>query len=91
MKLEGIFDCVIGKDSCKEEKRSGKPALLALEKLNSTPNKAIVIGDALMDYEMGKNAHLKGEILVATGQTDIEDLKKCSKCTVNDLSEVEIR
>ena len=91
LKLNNIFDCVIGKDSCKEEKRSGKPALLALEKLNSKIENTIVIGDALMDYEMGKNAHLNGEILVATGQTDIEDLKKCSKCVVNNLSEVEIK
>lgn len=91
LNLKEMFDCVIGKDSCKEEKRSGKPALLALEKLNSSIDEAIVIGDALMDYEMGKNANLKGEILVATGQTDIEDLRKCSKCVVNNLSEVEIR
>ena len=89
--LEKYFDCVVGKDSCKEEKRTGKPALLALEKLNSKIEEAIVIGDALMDYEMGKNANLKGEIMVATGQTDIEDLRKCSKCVVNNLSEVEIR
>lgn len=91
LNLKKEFDCVVGKDSCKEEKRSGKPALLALEKLGATPDKTIVIGDALMDYEMGKNANLKGEILVATGQTDIEDLKKYSKCVVNNLSEVEIK
>ena len=88
--LENEFECVIGKDSCKEEKRSGKPALLALEKLGETIDNTIVIGDALMDFEMGKNANLKGAILVATGQTDIEDLKKCTDCVVNNLSEVKI-
>lgn len=88
--LDGIFDCVIGKDSCKEEKRSGKPALLALEKMNGNIENTIVIGDALMDFEMGKNSNLKGEILVATGQTEIEILKEHSKCVVNNLSEVKI-
>ena len=90
LNLKDMFDCVVGKDSCKEEKRSGKPALLALEKLNSNIEDTIVIGDASMDYQMGKNANLKGEILVATGQTDIEDLQKLSNCVVNNLSEVEI-
>lgn len=91
LNLEKMFDCVIGKDSCKKEKRTGEPALLALKEMNSKKEETIVIGDALMDYEMGKNAGLKGEILVATGQTDIEDLQKCSKCTVNNLNEVEIK
>lgn len=91
LNLQDIFDCVIGKDSCSEEKRTGKPALSALQKLNSNPENTIVIGDALMDYEMGKNANLKGEILVATGQTDIEILQKYSTCVVNNLSEVEIK
>ena len=85
-----VFDCVIGKDSCKKEKRTGEPALLALEKLNSSKQETIVIGDALMDYEMGKNAGIR-TILVATGQTDIEDLKKCTNCVVNNLKEVEIK
>ena len=90
LKLDNIFDCVIGKDSCKEEKRSGKPAILALEKIGANADETTVIGDALMDFEMGKNAKLKAEILVATGQTDFEDLKKCSNFVVNNLSEVEI-
>ena len=85
------FECVIGKDSCEYEKKTGKPALLAIEKLQANPESTIVIGDAPMDAMMAENAKLKGSILVSTGQVYLEDLQKFSKYTVKNLSEVKIK
>jgi len=88
LRIDDCFEVVIGKDNCKQDKKTGEPALIALEKLNSKKEETIVIGDAMMDFLMGENAGLKGSILVATGQTDIEVLKECTNCVVQNLSEV---
>ena len=91
LKIDDCFECVIGKDSCEYEKKTGKPALLAIEKLQANPESTIVIGDAPMDAMMAENAKLRGSILVSTGQVDLEDLQKFSKYTVKNLSEVKIK
>ncbi|MCQ2738819.1 MAG: HAD family hydrolase [bacterium] len=88
--IEDCFDCIIGKDDCTKDKKSGEPAIIALEKIKSDKNKTIVIGDALMDYFMAENSGLK-HIIVCTGQTDKDDLIKYTKYVVNDLSEVSIK
>ena len=88
LNIEDCFDVVIGKDNCTKDKKTGEPALVAIDKLNSSKEETIVIGDALMDFLMGENAGLKGSILVSTGQTDIEVLKECTNCVVQNLREV---
>lgn len=90
LNIEDCFSCVIGKDNCKKDKKTGEPALIALKELNALPAETLVIGDALMDYEMAKNAGIENCILVGTGQTEIEDLKKYTKYVVNNLSEIRI-
>ncbi len=88
--LTQYFDLIIGKDDCKFEKKTGKPALLALEKLGTCANNTISVGDAPMDYDMAKNANLKGCILVTTGQVSKNELSKYTHCVVENLSEVTI-
>ncbi len=91
LNLSQYFSLVIGKDNCTKAKKTGEPALIAIEKLGADPDRTISVGDADMDYLMAKNAGLKGSILVATGQTGIEDLSKNTNCVVNKLNEVLIR
>ena len=76
--LEKYFDLVITKEDTTEPKHTGKPALLALEKMNATVENTITIGDAPMDAQMAKNAGLKAAVLLATGQISQENLKKYS-------------
>ena len=90
LKIDKYFDVVIGKDSCLEPKKTGKPALLALDKLNVQPSNAIVIGDAPMDGEMAINAKTQGCILVKTGQTSPKDLGKYATIVCNDLNDINI-
>ena len=79
--LEKYFDLVITKEDTTEPKHTGKPALLALEKMNATVKNTIAIGDAPMDAQMAKNAGLKAAVLLATGQISQEYLKKYSEFT----------
>lgn len=85
------FDLVIGKDSCKQPKKTGEPALVALSELKENASNTISVGDAPMDFEMAKNAHLAGSILVATGQITENKLKKYTNTVVKSLDEVFIK
>ena len=91
LNLSKYFSLVIGKDNCTKAKKTGEPALIAIEKLGANPNKTVSVGDADMDYLMAKNAGLKGSILVATGQIKIEELSKNTNTVVNNLREVLIK
>ena len=59
--------------------------------LNANANTTISVGDAPMDYEMAKNANLKGSILVSTGQIPETKLKQLTDTTVQNLSEVIVK
>lgn len=91
LEIEDYFECVIGKDSCAGLKKTGEPALLALNELKVSADKTIAIGDAPMDSEMADKAKLFGAVLVSTGQVDFEDLSKLSKYCIKNLNEVKIK
>lgn len=88
--LEKYFDLVIGKDDCCKAKKTGEPAKIALKKLNVKAENTISVGDAEMDYLMAKNAGLKGSLLVATGQTPLEELLDYTPTSVEKLKEVQV-
>lgn len=87
---EHFFNVVVGRESSKYTKESGKPTQLALKLLNANPMKTVMIGDAPMDYISAQNAGIEKTILVATGQVDKNTLEKTSVFTLNDLSEIKI-
>lgn len=91
LKIDNYFDCVIGKDACSEEKKTGKPAVIATEKLGVNPKNTIAIGDAPMDFYMSDKAKLKACILVSTGQVEYDNLKALSNYCARNLSEVKIK
>ncbi|MCQ2754608.1 MAG: HAD family hydrolase [bacterium] len=88
LKVDKYFDYVVGKDSCPEPKKTGKPAELVLNKFGVKPENAIVIGDAPMDALMAKNSFMQGSILVQTGQTSLEELTKYATVVCVNLDNV---
>lgn len=84
------FEVVIGRESHPDSKESGKPTILALQKMNAIPKTALMIGDAPMDFISAKNAEIEKIILVATGQIEKEKLLKTSKYVCQNLDEIEI-
>ena len=89
--IDNYFDCVIGKDSCDGEKKTGKPAIMAMQQLGVNASDTIAIGDAPMDYSMSESAKLKGCILVSTGQVELENLQVLSEYCAENLDEVKIK
>lgn len=75
MGIEDIFEIVIALDDVINPKPDPEPILLALERLNATPQEALMIGDNSHDIEGGQNAFVrtagvswtaKGEAYLAT-------------------------
>lgn len=86
-----FFDIVIGKESTKEPKRTGIPALKAIKEMGSNPAHTVCIGDAPMDMQMGKMARCQASIGVTTGQLGIETLSVHTSYVVESLSNLNVR
>jgi pyrophosphatase PpaX len=59
MKLDPFFDVMIAYDHVKKVKPDPEPIFLALEKLGSKPEEALMVGDNFHDVLAGKNAGTK--------------------------------
>ncbi len=62
--LEGLgllnyFDTVLGSDSTPEKKPSPLPVRVVLERLNISPEEAIMVGDSDLDIQAGRGAGLR--------------------------------
>lgn len=61
--LEKYFQCIITADDTQKHKPDPEPIHMALEKLNSLPEKTIMIGDSLFDIKCAHNAGTKAAIV----------------------------
>ena len=66
--ITSYFEYIVGGDSLKQSKSSGKSANLICKNMNIDNKNVICIGDTPIDHEMAINADLKGSILVESGQ-----------------------
>jgi pyrophosphatase PpaX len=55
-KLDQFFDVIVAYDHVKKVKPDPEPIMLALEKLGSTPEETLMVGDNFHDILAGKNA-----------------------------------
>jgi pyrophosphatase PpaX len=58
-KLDEFFDVIVALDHVTKAKPDPEPVLMALEKLGSSPEEAIMVGDNSHDILAGKNAGTK--------------------------------
>lgn len=91
LKINKYFDLVLGKDSCKAPKKTGEPAILALNKMNLYSQNVVVIGDAPMDYLMAENSGIKNVILTTTGHVPHKELSLMTNKVINSLNEIKVK
>jgi phosphoglycolate phosphatase len=91
LKIEKYFDLIIGKESKKEPKHTGIPALEAIKQLGLEKEKTIAIGDAPMDIFMANNSKLKAGVGISTGQVKYEKLSEYTKYLAGSLKEIDIK
>ncbi|GAF14006.1 pyrophosphatase PpaX [Bacillus sp. JCM 19046] len=80
LKLTGLdryFDVLVGLDHVQHEKPHPEPLFKALEQLQSTPDKTLMVGDNSHDIEAGKNAGTKTAAVgwAIKGRSYIESLE----------------
>lgn len=75
IEAEDLFDTVIGLDDVQHAKPHPEPLLLAMERLGSTPDETMMIGDNIHDILGGKNAGVRtaGVAWSAKGEKFIRD------------------
>lgn len=88
--IDNYFSVMLGKGSTKETKKTGAPALMAVELMGLPKENVITVGDAPMDIIMAKNGGLRGGIGVTTGQTVRDVFLNHTPHVVDSLEELQI-
>ena len=70
--LVETFDYVTTADDTDKHKPDPEPAMIALNRLGSTPQEAILVGDTMFDMGCGKNAGMKTVIVGWAMATDAQ-------------------
>jgi alpha,alpha-trehalase len=93
--VEGIFDASVDGIDSSELKLKGKPEpdifLEAARRLNVTPNRSIVIEDALAGVEAGRAGNFTVVVGIDRGEQAEELRKRGANIVVKDLSELQVR
>lgn len=77
IEAEELFDTIVCLDDVQHAKPDPEPLLLAMERLNSSPNETMMVGDNSHDILGGKNAGVRtaGVAWSAKGEKFIRELK----------------
>jgi len=93
MKFLGIRDLIniiVGSDMVEKSKPSPEMVEVICRELKVNPRNSIMVGDAITDVQMGKNALCRKSIGVLTGLTREDDLKEVADIIVNDVGEITV-
>lgn len=85
------IDMVAGADMVEKNKPHPEMIDLILESLNIPREKAVMVGDAITDVQMGAAAGLRASIGVASGLTAAADLLAITPFVIPDIANIEIR
>lgn len=83
-------DSIVGEDRVKSPKPSPEMVELILEETSTDRRRAIMIGDAVTDMEMGVNAGLLASVGVLSGLTSRKELVARTSYVVRDISEIKV-
>lgn len=82
------FDVISTVETTKKHKPNPEPIFYVLNKLNVKPERALYVGDALLDYKCAKNAKVE-YVAVLTGSLKREELEKLGvKNIINSVSDL---
>ncbi len=86
----GKIDLLVGADQVARPKPAPDMIHLILKTLDIQPSRAVMVGDALTDIQMGLNAGLKASIGVLTGFAAAGQLRTLTPFVVQDTSEITV-
>jgi len=85
-----MLDLIVGGEDVVRSKPDPEMIRLILDRLEVGPSRAVMVGDALTDVQMGINAGLKASIGVLTGFASAEQFKTLTPFLAGDVSEIEV-
>lgn len=85
------IDLVVGADCVSEPKPDPEMVDYILEKLSVKRSRAVIVGDAITDVQMGSVAGLAGTLGVLTGQTSRETLEKYTPYIIGSVAEITVQ
>jgi len=88
LKLDGLFNVILGGDSVKKTKPSPDLALAAISHCSANPLRTVVIGDHPVDIEMGRKAGCKTNIGVLNGISYPESFSSIDCILVSNLTHI---
>lgn len=88
--MKDRMDLVIGADLVAESKPAPETIEVILRRLEIPRERAIMIGDAVTDIQMGINAGVKASIGVCTGLASAESLSRLTPYVITSVSELRI-
>ena len=90
LNINNMIDTIVGTDEVKHAKPAPDMLNLICKRTKVDPAKAVMVGDAKTDINMGINAKFKASIGVCSGLTKREALSKITPYVVNDVSQINI-
>jgi phosphoglycolate phosphatase-like HAD superfamily hydrolase len=88
MGVGAALDLVVGGEEVTRSKPDPEMLHLALKRLGVDPSRAVMVGDALNDVQMGLNAGLKAAIGVLTGFATAAQLRALTPYVAADVSQI---
>jgi phosphoglycolate phosphatase-like HAD superfamily hydrolase len=84
------IDLVVGAEQVTRPKPAPDMVDLILKTLGIQPIQAVMVGDALTDVQMGRNAGLKASVGVLSGFATAEQLRALTPFVAQDVSELTV-
>jgi phosphoglycolate phosphatase len=84
------LDLIVGGEEVTRSKPDPEMLHLVLERLGVDRSRAVMVGDALNDVQMGLNAGLKAAIGVLTGFATADQLRELTPFVARDVSEIAV-
>jgi phosphoglycolate phosphatase len=88
LEIGSYFDTIVGDDDVANGKPAPDMINEILRRTNCKPNEAIMVGDSVLDMQMGKNAKVEASIGVLTGSTKREVLDKLADVVLNSVRDL---
>jgi phosphoglycolate phosphatase len=90
LKFDEKIDLIIGTDMVTDTKPHPEMIQYILKELDVCSERALMVGDAITDLEMGNRAHLAGSIGVMTGLTGRVTLEKITPYIIRSVAEMSV-
>lgn len=88
LKIADQIDLIVGADMVSNTKPDPEMVNLILSKLNVHRDKAIMVGDAVSDVELGVNAGLKASVGVLSGLAAEKELRGITRHVISSIAEI---